>query len=317
MFTIIGADGKEYGPVPVDRVRDWIAGGRANSETRIKRLGETEWTTLGALPEFDLTPAPPTRAPGTPPPPPAAPVEGDAKTIADAILAHGRPLGVFACIGRGFDLWKANLLPLVGVTLVVMIAQMAAGMIPILGMFSGLVLNGVFYGGLYYYYLGRLRDEPREFADAFAGFTRAFVPLMLTNLLLVGLILLACLPFLIPFGIFVFQAVRAGSAGAGTPSPLVLLLCLPCVIPALYLGVAWAFAFLLVIDKGLGPWTALEVSRRIVTRQWFRTWAVLVLGGLVGALGVIGLFVGIFFTLPITFGALVAAYEDLFNPPQS
>jgi len=56
MYTIIGADGKEYGPVPADKVRDWIANGRANADTRIKAAGGN-WTTVGALPEFGAAPA--------------------------------------------------------------------------------------------------------------------------------------------------------------------------------------------------------------------------------------------------------------------
>ena len=30
MFTILGGDGKEYGPVPTDQIRRWIVAGRAN-----------------------------------------------------------------------------------------------------------------------------------------------------------------------------------------------------------------------------------------------------------------------------------------------
>lgn len=52
MFTIIGADGKEYGPVSADKLREWIASGRANAQTQARREGETAWSTLGSLPEF-------------------------------------------------------------------------------------------------------------------------------------------------------------------------------------------------------------------------------------------------------------------------
>ena len=33
MYTIIGGDGKEYGPVTAEQIRSWIAAGRANLET--------------------------------------------------------------------------------------------------------------------------------------------------------------------------------------------------------------------------------------------------------------------------------------------
>jgi uncharacterized RDD family membrane protein YckC len=52
MYTIIGGDGKEYGPVPADQVRAWISAGRANLDTRAKAVGTAEWKRVGDLPEF-------------------------------------------------------------------------------------------------------------------------------------------------------------------------------------------------------------------------------------------------------------------------
>lgn len=71
MYRIIGADGKEYGPINADQLRQWMAEGRANAQTKVLLEGTTEWKTLGELPEF--FPAPPAGAPaGMPPgaPPP-------------------------------------------------------------------------------------------------------------------------------------------------------------------------------------------------------------------------------------------------------
>ena len=65
MYKIIGADGKEYGPVTSDQVRVWIAQGRANAATRAAAEGMTEWKALSAFPEFSLlfTTAPSPAAP--------------------------------------------------------------------------------------------------------------------------------------------------------------------------------------------------------------------------------------------------------------
>ena len=51
MFTILGADGKEYGPVSAGKLHEWIAAGRANLQTKARRAGETEWKTLADFPE--------------------------------------------------------------------------------------------------------------------------------------------------------------------------------------------------------------------------------------------------------------------------
>lgn len=62
MFTIIGGDGREYGPATAEQIRSWIAAGRANLETKAKTIGSDEWRRLGDFAEF---------ASGSPPPMPA------------------------------------------------------------------------------------------------------------------------------------------------------------------------------------------------------------------------------------------------------
>src|SRR5690349_14203230 len=55
MYKIIGADGKEYGPIPADVVRKWIAEGRANAQTKILPEGATDWVTVAQIPELSTT----------------------------------------------------------------------------------------------------------------------------------------------------------------------------------------------------------------------------------------------------------------------
>ncbi len=52
MFTIIGGDGKEYGPVTTDQVRAWLTAGRANLDTRARAIGSEDWRRLGDFAEF-------------------------------------------------------------------------------------------------------------------------------------------------------------------------------------------------------------------------------------------------------------------------
>ena len=65
MYRIIGADGKEYGPISAEQLRQWIIEGRANSATHVLVEGAPEWKPLGSLPEFSLLFAakPPAAAP--------------------------------------------------------------------------------------------------------------------------------------------------------------------------------------------------------------------------------------------------------------
>ncbi|MEI8063945.1 MAG: DUF4339 domain-containing protein [Verrucomicrobiota bacterium] len=52
MYKIIGGDGREYGPVSADQLRQWITEGRASAQTQILPEGATTWQSLGSLPEF-------------------------------------------------------------------------------------------------------------------------------------------------------------------------------------------------------------------------------------------------------------------------
>jgi len=52
MYKIIGADGKEYGPITADQLRAWIAEGRANAQTKILVDGTTDWRNLAEFPEL-------------------------------------------------------------------------------------------------------------------------------------------------------------------------------------------------------------------------------------------------------------------------
>jgi hypothetical protein len=52
VYKIIGADGKEYGPIGTDVLRQWILEGRANGQTRVLAEGATEWKAVAELPEL-------------------------------------------------------------------------------------------------------------------------------------------------------------------------------------------------------------------------------------------------------------------------
>ncbi len=57
MYKIIGADGKEYGPITAEQLKQWVAEGRANAQTKVLPEGTTEWKALAEVPEL-ATPEP-------------------------------------------------------------------------------------------------------------------------------------------------------------------------------------------------------------------------------------------------------------------
>ena len=45
-YKIIGSDSKEYSPVELEEIREWIREGRADSNTLVCEIGETQWVRL-------------------------------------------------------------------------------------------------------------------------------------------------------------------------------------------------------------------------------------------------------------------------------
>ncbi|HUJ11174.1 MAG TPA: GYF domain-containing protein [Verrucomicrobiae bacterium] len=303
MYKIIGGDGKEYGPVTAEQLRQWIVEGRANAQTKVQAEGSTEWKTLAEFPEFSGVSGTGTNLP---PPPNAVSADG----LAAQILLRGYEVDIGNCISRGWNLLKEHFGPLVGTSLLIFLLIGGVGnllrvMVDLAlgisfrphglhglelirlqwpGMLVSTVWNllvgGALLGGLYHYYLKLIRGQPATLADAFRGFSKAFTSLTSAN---IAMGLLGLLGFLL------------------------------CVIPGVYLGVAWRFTLPLVIDKQLGFWEAMELSRKVVTRQWFILLALFLVAGIISISGLVLCCIGIFATAPIGIASFLYAYEDIFG----
>lgn len=90
MYKVIGQDGKEYGPVPAEEVRNWIRQGRLSVQSKIRPETEGDWKVLGELPEFsDAVPLAP-----RPTVPLSVPLPAKTSGLAIASLVLG-VLGIF------------------------------------------------------------------------------------------------------------------------------------------------------------------------------------------------------------------------------
>ena len=70
MYTIVGADGRQYGPATEGQLRQWISEGRADAQTRVRVEGSADWKLLSELEDFFPKPKPaPVPAPLTAPAP--------------------------------------------------------------------------------------------------------------------------------------------------------------------------------------------------------------------------------------------------------
>lgn len=90
------------------------------------------------------------------------------------------------------------------------------------------------------------------------------------------------------------------------------------IIPGIYLSVAYMLAIPLIVERGLSPWKAMEVSRKAVTQQWFKIFGLLLLLALIQIVSLIPLGIGLVWSIPLWVISLGILYRTIFGVlPQS
>ncbi len=217
--------------------------------------------------------------------------KADADALEREVLARDYVLGIRDCLRRGWALVRSDFWPTVGITALILallaavssVGQVShsAGNVHFDTSVLGILLGGPLIGGLYLYFLKKIRGEPVRVETAFYGFSHSLLHLILASFVTGVLTML---------GFF--------------------LLVLPCI----YLFVAWLFTLPLVIDKRLDFWPAMRLSLRTINKHWWKFLGFLIVLGLFNLCGALLCLVGVFITLPVSFAALMYAYEDIFNP---
>jgi len=309
MYKIIGGDKNEYGPVSIEEMQLWISQNRVNARTMVKKEGTDEWKPLGNHPELAALL-------GGKPPPAASVPPADLAALKTAILERPVRVEIGSCISRAWNLCKENLMMVVGCFFLVFLSIGIAGADPIIGSLISTVLNGVMLGGLYWVYLRLIRGEPAEVGDAFAGFSRGFVNLMLAGIVTSFLTMIPAFVVMLPFFIpMILVLVHGGNMDAAVAGSVVFIVLgvIAGLVVMIALSLMWWFTFALVIDKQIGFWDAMELSRKTVSRAPGQFLGLVLMCGLVGASGILVCCVGVFVTAPLSFIGMLYAYEDNFG----
>jgi len=274
MYYVIGADGKMNGPLTASQVHEWIAEGRANKYSRVRRDDEATWHPLATIPELALGPS------DLPAVATARPGRRSPDEIAAEYVRRGVTLDAGSCVSRGWALVRGNAAVLTGAAALVWGIIITLTFVPRIGWLLGMLVNSILLGGLYSVNIRSIRGERVGAQDALAGLRLALVPLLVAGLI----------------------------TGALTTLGLLLF-----ILPGVYLAVGYMFVLPLVVDKRMEVWTALEVSRRVVHHQWWTAFALLIVATLIVLAGLLAFVVGVVIALPVATAALMYAYDDLFG----
>ena len=213
------------------------------------------------------------------------------------------------CLKAGNELVRSQYWLFVGICAVGMII---ASFVP-LGILMGPMMCGI------YLTLFRTRRGQRiEFGDLFKGFDY-FGESLIAALLHMIPIFVIIVPTYIFFYISMFAMMAA--QGGGEPDPgLVLgffgfwaIVWIVLMLALILISVAFTFAYPLIVDRRLSGFEAVKLSMKAAIANFWGLLGLMLLSGLLAFAGILLCYVGWFLVMPITFGAIAVAYEQVFG----
>jgi uncharacterized membrane protein len=89
------------------------------------------------------------------------------------------------------------------------------------------------------------------------------------------------------------------------------------VLPGIYLSIAYSFAPYLIVEKNMGVWEALETSRKAITAYWWRYFGLMLVALLLVIIGLIPVFIGLIWVVPIIAIATGEVFGKTFGSPET
>jgi len=196
---------------------------------------------------------------------PAAP-----KAIED-LVAHGYSVNLMEYLREGWRNFKRYPTGFLGFAMLfTVVSQGPLAFARIFGQLVSVFVQVIMMAGLAMVVWKQMQRDPIRFGDFFPDWNtagRLFLCTIIGILLVVG-------------GLFLF------------------------ILPGIYLLVAYTFSYMLIVDRGYSAWQALEASRRVVNRNW---WKVAGLTGLMLVLMVGGVML-FCLALGLPLGAVLSHY---------
>lgn len=179
------------------------------------------------------------------------------------------------------------------------------------------ILLGPCMCGIYYCLLRHAGRRPVTFDMLFKGFNHFLESWIATLLMLVPMLVI-----IVPvYFVFVVALVRImpdqpnaqpDQAKLWTLLGTMGVVYLVIILTALVVHIFFAFSYPLIVDYGLGGVDAVKTSIRAASANFGGLLGLVLLNGLIGMAGVFCCYVGAFFVMPLTFGAMATAYQRVF-----
>lgn len=194
-------------------------------------------------------------------------------------LSPGGALPIGDYLKQGWELFKRYPGGFVGFTILFLFVQVVGHRFGSIGGLIGLIINTPLAMGYFVVSARLLQGQTPVSRDFFVGF-QFILPLLLMTLVSLVFVIIG----------------------------LLLLLA-----PGIYLLVGYLFASILIMDRRLDFWPALETSRRTIHPRWFSFFGFFLVIILINLVGALPLGLGLLVTLPVTTCSWTVAYADIFG----
>lgn len=304
---------QRVGPVTDQEMARLVADGTVTPDTLVWKAGMAEWLPWrDVAPTANLPEAPPSLPGGAEPGPAlaaSAPEPETAEAFWGAVRQNGYGVSVGGILGRAWDLYKLNFGPCLGVAVLGYLMVGAAGMIPFVSIVAAFLVSPQLNAGVIWYFLRRLRGEEAQVGNIFDPYSRGFGQLALMVVIQIAV----ALPLIV---VMVIMGAGAAFASEGSSSGV------PALSGAAVLGilamavllaiVMWrlVLAPILIVDRGYTAGAALLLSWRLTGMRLGTFIALGLVLILLSLAGMLALFIGLLFVLPMLPATLAVAYES-------
>jgi hypothetical protein len=240
----------------------------------------------------------------------------------DDLLLYGYEFNLGKYFQDGWELYKKGAGNYIGFTIVFFIIVMMLVFVPFVNMLVT-VIEYVLIAGIFIY-TRNLTLNKGEFSNFFEGF-QSFVQILLFTLTLLALMIPAIIIFfvyLIPEGfmnemlngypddpeyiIESFLAMFEANTGA------IIFLYLVMMLYIMYLYISYSFTLLNIVDRKMKFWDAMELSRKVVSKNfWWFFVMYLIMTVMIPIVVIMTCGLGIVVGLPFTYTVIFAAYNDI------
>jgi hypothetical protein len=249
----------------------------------------------------------------------------DANSL-EAIARKDYSVDIGGFLSRGWAIFSQNALGFLGFFILSAIISGVLNQIPFVGQIANIVISLVLPAGYFIVAFKIGRGQASEFGDFFKSFQNTyFLPVFLASLVVTIFTTLLSLPFWIGGGLALYEPFRQVMVQSNDPdlanlpelqipgsvTGILLVLGIILLLPAIYLGIAYTFSIPLIVDRKASFWSAMETSRKLITRQWFPFFGFSIVLGLINLGGFLVCCIGLIFTVPLTICAIAAAYENI------